>query len=271
MGKSGIKKSTGGKRTAFDGQAKVILIRIADNNFLTTTQIVEIMNAENQRWNISTYVTRLRDAGFLKTTLDHSDRRIKYHSLTPKGRAYLDDLLLEPVKNDKFCDFKKIKKEIVNKEKTKLKKIVNKEKTKLKTKLKKIVNKEKTKLKEIVNKEKVRVKGVVDREKDKLILVQIAKNKRLIARDLASLMSLSVASVNVSLGLLVKAGFLDVNKDFFNKRKSYYNLTKKGLGCVDEQMKDSIKPVKKKKPELASPVNFDQNADDLLEETQGYF
>lgn len=106
MGKS-RKKRTGGKRTAFDGQAKVILIRIADNDFLTTTQIVKMMNAESQRWNISTYVTRLRDAGFLKTTLDHSDRRIKYHSLTPKGRAWLDNLPLEPVRNDKIYNFEK--------------------------------------------------------------------------------------------------------------------------------------------------------------------
>ncbi len=253
------KKRTGGKRTAFDTQAKVILIRIADSNFLTTTQIVEMMSAENQRWNVSTYVTRLRDAGFLTTTLDRRDRRIKYHRLTPKGRAYLDDIPLEPVKNDKFYDFKKIKKEVINREKARQKEVINREKARLR---------------EIVDGNKTRLKNVVNREKDKLILVQIAENKRLTARDLASLISLNVVSVNSNLDLLVKAGLLDVNKDLFDKRKSYYSLTEKGLGCVDEQMKDSIKPVSKKKTKPDGPVKFDQtrhNADNLHEETQGYF
>lgn len=82
-------RTCGGIKTAFHPQAAVILVRIADARYLTTTELVEIMGMK--RSNVSGYLARHREEGFIKTRADRKDKRIKYHSLTSKGREYLDN------------------------------------------------------------------------------------------------------------------------------------------------------------------------------------
>lgn len=80
-----------GEKTAFQGRAIQILIRIADNGYLTTSQLIKIMGL--QRSNISSYLTKLREEGFIETKTARYNRSVKPHSLTMKGREYLDTLL----------------------------------------------------------------------------------------------------------------------------------------------------------------------------------
>ena len=54
--------------------------------------------------NVSNYINQVRKEGFIIS--DHGDdKRIKYHSLTTKGRQHLDTFGSEPVKNDEFYSF----------------------------------------------------------------------------------------------------------------------------------------------------------------------
>ena len=91
----------GGKISAFQGRAKQILIRLADNGFLTTNALHELLPML-QLTNISGYLDELRKEGFLKTEPGSHDKRLRYHSLTAKGREYLDGLVPEPLKVDEF-------------------------------------------------------------------------------------------------------------------------------------------------------------------------
>lgn len=77
-----------GMRTAFQGRAKQILIRLADNGVLHTNQLVAMFQLKRQ--GISTYLTRLREAGFINSEKNGRDKRYVYHSLTVEGRQYLD-------------------------------------------------------------------------------------------------------------------------------------------------------------------------------------
>jgi len=76
------------KKSAHQPNAVKIAVKIADNVRLTTAELIEITGSP--RSSVSTYVTRLRNKGYVETTPDRSDNRIKYHSLTTLGREWLD-------------------------------------------------------------------------------------------------------------------------------------------------------------------------------------
>lgn len=85
-----------GKKTAFQGRAKQILIRIADNRGpLTTSALVDMLGMT--RPNTCTYLTRLQEEGFIETEPGTHDKRLRYHSLTAKGREYMDSWQSEQV------------------------------------------------------------------------------------------------------------------------------------------------------------------------------
>ncbi len=91
-----------GVKTAFQGRAKQILIRIADNiGEMHTNQLVDMLGIK--RPNVGAYVGLLREAEFITSAKSGNDKRFVYHSLTVKGRQYLDGLAgdssLEPVKD----------------------------------------------------------------------------------------------------------------------------------------------------------------------------
>lgn len=90
-----------GVKTAFQGRAKQILIRIADNSGeMHTNQLVEMLGMK--RPNVAKYVSLLREEGFITSAKSGNDKRFVYHSLTVKGRQYLDGLggsSSEPVKD----------------------------------------------------------------------------------------------------------------------------------------------------------------------------
>lgn len=91
-----------GVKTAFQGRAKQILIRIADNNGeLHTNQLVGMLGIK--RPNVGAYVGLLREAKFITSAKSGNDKRFVYHSLTVKGRQFLDGLAggssSEPVKD----------------------------------------------------------------------------------------------------------------------------------------------------------------------------
>lgn len=80
-----------GVKTAFQGRAKQILIRIADNNGeLHTNQLVEMLGMK--RPNVAKYVSLLREEGFVTSARSGNDKRFVYHSIIPKGRQFLDGL-----------------------------------------------------------------------------------------------------------------------------------------------------------------------------------
>lgn len=80
-----------GVKTAFQGRAKQILIRIADNSGgIQTNQLVDMLGVE--RPNVGAYVSLLREEGFITSSKSGNDKRFVYHSLTIKGRHFLDGL-----------------------------------------------------------------------------------------------------------------------------------------------------------------------------------
>lgn len=79
-----------GEKTAHQGRAIQIMIRLADIGDLTTKQLVEILGMK--RSNVSAYLTKLRLEEFVKTGVDPRNKSVKPHSLTSKGREYLDTL-----------------------------------------------------------------------------------------------------------------------------------------------------------------------------------
>ena len=81
--------SVPGVKSAFQGRAKQILIRLADHGPLTTSDLVEMLGMT--RPNTCTYIARLKDEGFLETEQGDRDKRIRYHSLTAKGRENMDN------------------------------------------------------------------------------------------------------------------------------------------------------------------------------------
>ena len=83
-----------GKKTAFQGRPKQILIRIADSKgSLTTSDLVDMLGMT--RPNTCTYLTKLQEEGFIETKQGVSDKRRRYHSLTAKGREYMDSWAAE--------------------------------------------------------------------------------------------------------------------------------------------------------------------------------
>jgi DNA-binding MarR family transcriptional regulator len=78
-------------KTAFQGRAKQIMIRIADNGAMTTTELANNFGVVTQA--ISAYLRELRAAEFIVTKRHtRNDRRFKANHLTTKGRAYLDNM-----------------------------------------------------------------------------------------------------------------------------------------------------------------------------------
>jgi DNA-binding MarR family transcriptional regulator len=85
-------------KRAHQPNAVKIAVKIADNIRLTTAELIEITGSP--RSSVSTYVTRLRNKGYVETTPDLSDKRIKYHSLTTLGREWLDKRAYEAERRD---------------------------------------------------------------------------------------------------------------------------------------------------------------------------
>lgn len=93
------------KKTAFQGRAKQILIRIADNGSLTTTDLVDMLGMT--RPNTCTYLARLKEEEFIETKQGISDKRIRYHSLMMKGREYMDSWSSEQMRGrETFTGYK---------------------------------------------------------------------------------------------------------------------------------------------------------------------
>ncbi len=97
--------SVSGVKTAFQGRAKQILIRIADNSGeIHTNQLVGMLGIK--RPNVGQYLTKLREEKFITSERSGNDKRFVYHSLTAKGRQFLDGLVdgssSEPVKDQTF-------------------------------------------------------------------------------------------------------------------------------------------------------------------------
>jgi DNA-binding MarR family transcriptional regulator len=68
-----------GVKTAFQGRAKQILIRIADNSGeIHTNQLVDALGIK--RPNIGQYVSLLRKEGFITSEKSGNDKRFVYHS-----------------------------------------------------------------------------------------------------------------------------------------------------------------------------------------------
>lgn len=99
-----------GKKTAFQGRAKQILIRIADNKGpLRTSELVDMLGMT--RPNVCTYLARMQEEGFIKTKRGTHDKRLRYHSLTVKGREYMDSWQSEQTGGrETFRDSKSYKK-----------------------------------------------------------------------------------------------------------------------------------------------------------------
>lgn len=80
-----------GEKTIFQGRAKQILVKVADNSGeIQTLQLAEIIGITYT--NISQYLTALRNADFVTSARSGYDKRFVYHSLTLKGREFLDGL-----------------------------------------------------------------------------------------------------------------------------------------------------------------------------------
>lgn len=79
-----------GPKTAFQRQAIMILLKIADADYLTTPQLIK--ETGMLRSNISGFLTKLRKKKFVVTRSGWKDKRKKYHYLTPVGREHLDNL-----------------------------------------------------------------------------------------------------------------------------------------------------------------------------------
>jgi DNA-binding MarR family transcriptional regulator len=84
-----------GKKNAYQGRPTQILIRLADHGPLMPNELVEMLGMT--RPNTCTYLTRLKEAGFVEMTIDRDDRRKHYYSLTAEGRGHLDSW---PAKSD---------------------------------------------------------------------------------------------------------------------------------------------------------------------------
>lgn len=78
-----------GSKTAFQRQATMILLKIADADYLTTPQLIK--ETGMLRSNISGFLGKLRKENFV-VTKPGADKRKKYHYLTPAGREHLDNL-----------------------------------------------------------------------------------------------------------------------------------------------------------------------------------
>lgn len=84
-----------GVKTAFQGRAKQILIRIADNSGnIHTNQIVDRLGVI--RNSVCQYLAKHREEGFITSARSGNDKRFVYHSLTARGREFLDGLSTGP-------------------------------------------------------------------------------------------------------------------------------------------------------------------------------
>jgi DNA-binding PadR family transcriptional regulator len=83
---------TSGPKTAFQGRAKQIMIRIADNGALRTTALMQMLGLGSTQ-AISGYLKPLREEGFVVSEKGGGgDKRFVYHDLTRQGREFLDGL-----------------------------------------------------------------------------------------------------------------------------------------------------------------------------------
>ena len=82
---------TPGIKTAYQGRSKQILIRLADDGSLRTTDLADMFGVKTQ--GVSGYLKKLREEEFVNSVKGGgSDKRFVYHTLTLKGREYLDSL-----------------------------------------------------------------------------------------------------------------------------------------------------------------------------------
>jgi DNA-binding MarR family transcriptional regulator len=78
-------------KTAYQGRAKQILIRIADSNGnVHTNEVVEMIGIK--RPSVCQYLEKLQNEGFITSDRSGNDKRFVYHSITAKGREFLDSL-----------------------------------------------------------------------------------------------------------------------------------------------------------------------------------